>query len=78
MKVAFGRPSTAEPSATAKPSALIRHELHDNSNIELWEIRRALSGQLVVLLRTFSIALSGWSAALQEKPAGVPCRLWSS
>ena len=72
MKVAFGRPSTAEQSATAKPSrALIRHERHDNSNIELWEIRRALSGQLVVLLRKFEIAVSFWRRWSGMTPATV-------
>ena len=29
-------------------------------NIELWEIRKALRGQLVVLLRKFEIAVSFW------------------
>ena len=36
--------------------ALIRHELHDRLKIELWKIRRALSGQLVALFRKLDSA----------------------
>ena len=35
---------------------LIRHELHDRSKIDLWEIKRALSGQLVAQFRKLEIA----------------------
>ena len=44
--------------ATAMPSNFIRHELHHRSKIELWEIRRAQSGQLVQLLRKLGIVFS--------------------
>ena len=38
-----------------RKSALIRYELHDHSKIDLWEIKRALSGQLVALFRKLEI-----------------------
>ena len=46
------------PTAATALSAPIRHELHDRSKIELWEIRRAVSGQLVVLFRKLEITFS--------------------